>query len=214
VRADIGIALDGDADRLIVVDERGQTVDGDQIMALIGSRMADLGVLRGGGVVATVMSNLGLERFLATRGLDLIRTAVGDRNVLEHMREHGYNVGGEQSGHMILLDHATTGDGTVAALQVLAALIASGKPASEMLHLFDPVPQLLKNVRFAGGKPLEADSVKAVIAEAEAELAGKGRLVIRPSGTEPVIRVMAEGDDAQQVADVVDRICDAVRRAA
>ncbi|WP_226018805.1 phosphoglucosamine mutase [Novosphingobium sp. FKTRR1] len=214
VRADIGIALDGDADRLIVVDERSQTVDGDQIMALIGSRMADLGALRGGGVVATVMSNLGLERFLAGRGLELVRTAVGDRNVLEHMREHGYNVGGEQSGHMILIDHATTGDGTIAALQVLAALVASGKPASETLHLFDPVPQLLKNVRFAGGKPLEAESVKAVIAEAEAELAGKGRLVIRPSGTEPVIRVMAEGDDARQVADVVERICDAVRRAA
>lgn len=214
VRADIGIALDGDADRLIVVDERGQTVDGDQIMALIGSRLADLGALRGGGVVATVMSNLGLERFLAGRGLELVRTAVGDRHVLEHMREHGYNVGGEQSGHMILIDHATTGDGTVAALQVLAALVASGKPASEALHLFDPVPQLLKNVRFAGGKPLEADSVKAVIAEAEAELAGRGRLVIRPSGTEPVIRVMAEGDDARQVGLVVDRICDAVRRAA
>jgi len=214
VRADIGIALDGDADRLIVVDEKGQTVDGDQIMALIGGRMHALGALRGGGVVATVMSNLGLERYLNGLGLELARTAVGDRYVLEKMREGGYNVGGEQSGHMILTDHGTTGDGTVAALQVLAALVASGKPASETLHLFDPVPQLLKNVRFAGGKPLEAESVKAVIAEAEAQLAGRGRLVIRPSGTEPVIRVMAEGDDAREVTQVVDSICDAVRKAA
>lgn len=214
VRADIGLALDGDADRLIVVDEKGQTVDGDQIMALIGARLADTGQLRGGGVVATVMSNLGLERFLGSRGLALIRTAVGDRHVLERMREGGYNVGGEQSGHMILIDHATTGDGTIAALQVLAALVASGKPASEALHLFDPVPQLLRNVRFAGGKPLDDETVQTVIAEAEAELAGKGRLVIRPSGTEPVIRVMAEGDDARQVAEVVERICAAVRKAA
>ena len=214
VRADIGIALDGDADRLIVVDEKGQTVDGDQIMALIGGRMHALGALRGGGVVATVMSNLGLERYLGGLGLELVRASVGDRYVLEKMREGGYNVGGEQSGHMILTDHGTTGDGTVAALQVLAALVASGKPASETLHLFDPVPQLLKNVRFAGGKPLEAASVKAVIAEAEAQLAGRGRLVIRPSGTEPVIRVMAEGDDAREVEQVVDTICDAVRKAA
>ena len=214
VRADIGIALDGDADRLIVVDEKSHTVDGDQIMALIGSRLAEQGQLRGGGVVATVMSNLGLERYLNARGLDLVRTAVGDRHVLERMREGGYNVGGEQSGHMILTDHSTTGDGTIAALQVLAALVASGKPASETLHLFDPVPQLLRNVRFAGGKPLENDTVKAVIAEAETELAGKGRLVIRPSGTEPVIRVMAEGDDAKQVATLVEKICAAVRKVA
>jgi len=214
VRADIGIALDGDADRLIVVDEKGQTVDGDQIMALIGSQMAKRGALTGGGVVATVMSNLGLERFLNAQGLDLVRTAVGDRHVLEKMREGGFNVGGEQSGHMILTDHATTGDGTIAALQVLAALVSSGKPASQTLHLFDPVPQLLKNVRFAGGKPLEADSVKAVIAQAEDRLAGRGRLVIRPSGTEPVIRVMAEADDADEVTEVVDTICDAVRKAA
>ncbi|MEP7223028.1 MAG: phosphoglucosamine mutase [Novosphingobium sp.] len=211
--ADIGIALDGDADRLIVVDEKGQTVDGDQIMALIGCQMAMSGHLRGGGVVATVMSNLGLERYLAAQGLDLVRTSVGDRHVLERMKADGYNVGGEQSGHMILLDHATTGDGTVAALQVLAALVQSGKKASELLHLFDPVPQLLKNVRFSGGKPLEVDSVKAVIAKAEAQLAGRGRLVIRPSGTEPVIRVMAEGDDAAEVEAVVDAICDAVRAA-
>lgn len=212
--AHIGIALDGDADRLIVVDERGKTVDGDQLMALIGSQFAAQGKLRGGGVVATVMSNLGLERFLRGQGLDLVRSKVGDRYVLEAMKAGGYNVGGEQSGHMILLDHATTGDGTVAALQVLAALVRSGKAASELLHLFDPVPQLLKNVRFAGGKPLDDARVQAVIAAAEAQLAGKGRLVIRPSGTEPVIRVMAEGDDAGEVEQVVDAICDAVKDAA
>jgi len=212
--ADIGIALDGDADRLIVIDEKGQTVDGDQIMALIGSQWARQGLLKGGGVVATVMSNLGLERFLAGEGLKLERSKVGDRYVLEAMRAGGYNVGGEQSGHMILLDHATTGDGTIAALQVLAALVQSGKRASELLHLFDAVPQLLKNVRFSGGKPLEDLRVKAVIADVEARLNGKGRLVIRPSGTEPVIRVMAEGDDAGEVEQVVDAICDAVTEAA
>lgn len=212
--ADIGIALDGDADRLIVVDEKGQTVDGDQIMALIGTRLAASGQLRGGGVVATVMSNLGLERFLTGQGLTLERTKVGDRHVLEKMKADGFNVGGEQSGHMILLDHATTGDGTVAALQVLAALVQSGKRASELLHLFDAVPQLLKNVRFAGGRPLDDARVKGVIADADAQLNGKGRLVIRPSGTEPVIRVMAEGDDAGEVEQVVDAICDAVREAA
>ena len=212
--ADIGIALDGDADRLIVVDEKGQTVDGDQIMALIGSQLAARGELRGGGVVATVMSNLGLERFLDGKGLSLVRAKVGDRYVLEAMKAGGYNVGGEQSGHMIMLDHATTGDGTIAALQVLAALVKSGQRASELMHLFDPVPQLLKNVRFAGGKPLDDARVKAVIAEAEAQLSGRGRLVIRPSGTEPVIRVMAEGDDAGEVEQVVDAICDAVKEAA
>ena len=211
--ANIGIALDGDADRLIIVDEKGRIVDGDQIMALIGKSWAASGKLRGGGVVATVMSNLGLERYLTGEGLTLERTSVGDRYVLERMRSGGFNVGGEQSGHMILSDYATTGDGLVAGLQVLAELILQNKPASEVLHLFDTVPQLLKNVRFAGGKPLEADSVKRVIAEAEAELNGRGRLVIRPSGTEPVIRVMAEGDDAGQVERVVDAICDAVKEA-
>lgn len=211
--ADIGIALDGDADRLIVVDEKGRVVDGDQIMALLAVSMSRNGLLLGDGIVATVMSNLGLERFLASQHLELVRAKVGDRYVLEEMRNRGMNVGGEQSGHMILLDHGTTGDGLVAALQVLAELVEQGKPASELLHLFDPVPQLLKNVRFSGGKPLEHDSVKAVIAAAEAELAGSGRLVIRPSGTEPVIRVMAEGDDAVQVEAVVDRICDAVKAA-
>jgi phosphoglucosamine mutase len=160
------------------------------------------------------MSNLGLERYLATQGLELIRTKVGDRYVLEAMRRQGYNVGGEQSGHIILSDYATTGDGLVAALQVLAEIRRTGKPASEVLHRFDPLPQLLKNVRFAGGKPLDADSVRSVIAAAEAELDGAGRLVIRPSGTEPVIRVMAEGDDPQIVEQIVDRICEAVRKAA
>ena len=212
--AHIGLALDGDADRLIVVDERGQTVDGDQLMALIGTQLAARGQLRGGGVVATVMSNLGLERYLQGQGLTLERTKVGDRHVLERMKADGFNLGGEQSGHMILLDHATTGDGTIAALQVLGALVESGKAASELLHLFDPVPQLLKNVRFAGGKPLDDPQVQAVIAQAEAQLLGKGRLVIRPSGTEPVIRVMAEGDDAAEVAQVVDAICAAVHEAA
>ena len=212
--ADIGIALDGDADRLIVVDEQGKKVDGDQIMALIATRMHEKGALKGGGVVATVMSNLGLERHLAGIGLTLERTKVGDRYVLERMKEGGFNVGGEQSGHMILLDHATTGDGTVAALRVLASLVRSGKPASEILHVFDPVPQLLKNVRYEGGKPLEADSVKAAIADAEVKLGDNGRLVIRPSGTEPVIRVMAEGDDSSLVESVVDSVCEAVRSAA
>jgi len=212
-KADIGIALDGDADRLIVVDEKGRAVDGDQIMALIATRMHEKGALSGGGVVATVMSNLGLERYLGTLGLTLERTKVGDRYVLERMKEGAFNVGGEQSGHMILTDHGTTGDGTVAALRVLTSLVRSGKPASKILHLFDPVPQLLKNVRYESGKPLEAESVKAAIAAAEAELEGTGRLVIRPSGTEPVIRVMAEGDDARQVEKVVDSVCDAVRAA-
>ncbi|MDY7097930.1 MAG: phosphoglucosamine mutase [Pseudomonadota bacterium] len=211
--ADIGIALDGDADRLIVVDEKGKKVDGDQIMALIASRMQEKGALTGGGVVATVMSNLGLERYLQSIGLTLERTKVGDRYVLERMKEGGFNVGGEQSGHMILTDHGTTGDGTVAALRVLTSLVRSGKPASEILHLFDPVPQLLKNVRYEGGAPLENDNVKAAIAAAETELEGNGRLVIRASGTEPVIRVMAEGDDPARVESVVDSVCAAVQAA-
>ena len=212
--ADIGIALDGDADRLIVIDEKGKAVDGDQIMGLIATRLHEQGALRGGGVVATVMSNLGLERYLQSMGLTLERTKVGDRYVLERMRAGGFNLGGEQSGHMILTDHATTGDGTMAALSVLASMVRTGKPASELLHVFDPVPQLLKNVRYSGSTPLENAVVKQTISDSENELAGKGRLVIRASGTEPVIRVMAEGDDAAQVEAVVDRICEAVKAAA
>jgi len=212
--AHIGIALDGDADRLIVVDEKGQIVDGDQLMALIGQSWSRNGLLTGDGIVATVMSNLGLERFLNSQNLDLVRAKVGDRYVLEEMKKGGFNVGGEQSGHMILLDHATTGDGTVAALQVMGELVESGKPASELFHLFDPVPQLLKNVRYSGGSPLESKAVKSIVAEAEAELQDTGRLVIRASGTEPLIRVMAEGDNSDQVTAVVDRICEAVEKAA
>ena len=214
-RADIGIALDGDADRLIVVDETGRVVDGDQLMALIATSWQRHKRLRGGGLVATVMSNLGLERFVEGAGLKLERTSVGDRYVLEAMRKKGFNVGGEQSGHIILTDYATTGDGLVAALQVLAELVVSGKRASELLHLFDPLPQLLKNVRFEGAAaPLEAAPVKAAIREGEARLSGTGRLLIRKSGTEPLIRVMAEGEDEKLVAEVVDHICDAVRAAA
>jgi phosphoglucosamine mutase len=210
--ADIGIALDGDADRLIVVDEKGQVVDGDQIMALVTGHAQDLGTLKGGGLVATVMSNLGLERWLTGRGLSLHRAGVGDRYVLEAMKAGGFNIGGEQSGHLILADHSTTGDGLVAALQVLAALVASGKPASEVLHLFDPLPQVLKSVRFTGS-PLDSDRVKAAIADGEARLNGHGRLLIRKSGTEPVIRVMAEGEDKRLVKQVVDEICEAVAAA-
>ena len=211
--AHLGIALDGDADRVIVVDEKGQIVDGDQLMATIALSWAKRGMLEGDGIVATVMSNLGLERFLASNGLDLVRTKVGDRYVLEAMRERGYNVGGEQSGHIILSDYATTGDGLVASLQILAALVEAEQPASELLHLFDPLPQLLKNVRFGGGAPLETDGVKIAIASAEQRLKGSGRLVIRKSGTEPLIRVMAEGEDRGLVEEVVDSICEAVKAA-
>jgi phosphoglucosamine mutase len=212
--AHIGIALDGDADRLIVVDEKGRIIDGDQLMALIGVTWANRGLLKGDGIVATIMSNLGLERFLASRNLQLLRTQVGDRYVLETMRGGGYNVGGEQSGHIILSDYATTGDGLVAALQILSCLVECGKPASELLNLFDPLPQLLKNVRFGGGQPLETAPVKDAIAEGEARLSGTGRLVIRKSGTEPLIRVMAEGEDERLVEEVVDQICEAVKAAA
>jgi phosphoglucosamine mutase len=212
--ADIGIALDGDADRLMVVDEKGHITDGDQLMALIALGLHARGELRGGAVVATVMSNLGLERKLGEAGLKLLRTTVGDRYVLEQMRKSGCNVGGEQSGHIILADHATTGDGLVAGLQVLAALVEAKAPASELLRQFEPLPQLLKNVRFNGrAEPLENDIVRKRIAAAEAELEGRGRLVIRKSGTEPLIRVMAEGDDSALVERLVDDICEAVQAA-
>ncbi len=213
--ADIGLALDGDADRLIVVDEKGRLIDGDQLMALIALGMKGRDELRGDGIVATVMSNLGLERKLGDAGLKLHRTAVGDRYVLEHMRRSGCNVGGEQSGHIILTDHSTTGDGLIAGLQVLAALVEADAPASTLLRQFEPLPQLLKNVRFNGGaEPLETDSVRKRIAAAETELEGRGRLVIRKSGTEPLIRVMAEGDDPALVERLVDDICEAVKAAA
>jgi phosphoglucosamine mutase len=212
-QAHIGIALDGDADRLIVVDEKGMIVDGDQLMAVIALGWARRGLLEGNGIVATIMSNLGLERFLQNNGLDLVRTQVGDRYVLETMRARGFNVGGEQSGHIILSDYSTTGDGLVAALQILAGLVEEGRPASELLHQFDPLPQRLKNVRFGGGAPLETDSVRSAIATAERRLDGTGRLVIRKSGTEPLIRVMAEGEDEALVEQVVDSICEAVKAA-
>jgi phosphoglucosamine mutase len=213
--ADIGLALDGDADRLIVADETGRLVDGDQLMALIALGLQARGELKGNAVVATVMSNLGLERKLDEAGLKLLRTKVGDRYVLEEMRKTGCNIGGEQSGHIILADHATTGDGLVAGLQVLAALVQAGAPASRLLRQFEPLPQLLKNVRFNGGaEPLESDGVRKRIAAAEAELEGHGRLVIRKSGTEPLIRVMAEGDDPELVERLVDDICEAVQAAA
>src|SRR5689334_2375535 len=212
--AHIGLALDGDADRLIVVDEKGELVDGDQLMALIALGLHKRGELRGGALVATVMSNLGLERKLGESGLSMIRTKVGDRDVLEEMRARDCNVGGEQSGHIILRDHATTGDGLVAGLQVLAALVEAKRPASEILRQFEPLPQLLKNVRFSSGEPLEAKAVQDRIAAAEAELEGRGRLVIRKSGTEPLIRVMAEGEDKATVERLVDDICAAVQSAA
>ena len=213
-RADIGIALDGDADRLVICDERGQIVDGDQIMALIAADWARREKLRGGGVVATVYSNLGLERFLAALGLRLERTAVGDRAVMVRMRAGDYNLGGEQSGHIILSDFSTTGDGLLAALQVLAVLKESDRPMSALARQFEPVPQTLENVRFAGGKPLENDEVKAVMADAELRLNGSGRLVVRASGTEPLIRIMAEGDDAALVNQLVREIAGAVKKAA
>ena len=206
VRADIGIALDGDADRVLIVDETGTVVDGDQLMAVIADSWAADGMLRGGGVVATVMSNLGLERYLKGRGLDLHRTKVGDRYVVEQMRKGDFNVGGEQSGHIVLSDFGTTGDGLVAALQILACVKRQGKTVSEVCHRFDPVPQILKNVRISTGSPLEDVTVRQAIADAESELAKSGRLLIRPSGTEPLIRVMAEGDDRAQVERIVDEL--------
>ncbi|KGJ12240.1 phosphoglucosamine mutase [Paracoccus versutus] len=212
--ADMGISLDGDADRVMIVDEKGQVADGDQIMALLADRWAAQGRLRGGALVATVMSNLGLERFLQTRGLRLERTAVGDRYVVERMRGAGFNLGGEQSGHIVMTDYATTGDGLIASLQFLAALADSGRRASELVAQFEPVPQLLKNVRYAqGADPLSQDSVQAEIARAEARLNGCGRVLIRKSGTEPLIRVMAEAEDETVLREVVENIVAAVERA-
>ena len=208
--ADLGLALDGDADRLIIADEKGAIVDGDQVLALIARSWGAAGRLTGGGVVATVMSNLGLERYLHACGMQLHRTKVGDRYVVERMRAGGFNVGGEQSGHMILSDYATTGDGLLAALQVLAVLVEEGRPASETCQVFQPLPQILKNVRFGGGAPLEDVEVKRAIAEAERELATSGRLLIRKSGTEPLIRVMAEGEDPDMVERLVDELCDVI----
>jgi phosphoglucosamine mutase len=213
-RADIGIALDGDADRLAICDEKGRVVDGDQIMALIADNWARRNRLAGGGVVATVMSNLGLERFLGERNLKLERTAVGDRSVMMRMREGGYNLGGEASGHIILSDFSTTGDGLLAALQVLAVLKAGDRPMSALARQFEPAPQKLENVRFTSGKPLEAEAVKAAIADAEQKLGAAGRVLVRASGTEPLIRVMAEGDDETLVSQVVSEIVGAVRKAA
>ena len=213
-RADIGIALDGDADRLVICDEKGSIVDGDQIMAIIAKAFAEQERLTGPGVVATVMSNLGLERFLKKLDLKLERTQVGDRYVMERMREGGFNLGGEQSGHVILSDFSTTGDGMIAALQVLAVMVKSGKPMSTLARQFEPVPQKLENVRFTGGKPLEHADVKQAIADAEASLNGSGRLVIRASGTEPLIRIMAEGDDEALVGKLVKDLAGAVKKAA
>ena len=213
-RADIGIALDGDADRLVICDEKGRVVEGDQIMALIADNWARRNRLAGGGVVATVMSNLGLERFLGERNLRLERTAVGDRSVMMRMREGGYNLGGEASGHIILSDFSTTGDGLLAALQVLAVLKAGDRPMSALARQFEPAPQKLENVRFTSGKPLESEAVKAAIADAEQKLGAGGRVLVRASGTEPLIRVMAEGDDETLVSQVVSEIAGAVRKAA
>src|SRR5579884_84178 len=210
MRADIGIALDGDADRVMIVDERGHVVDGDQLLAVIAESWKDDGRLQNKGIVSTVMSNLGLERHLTSIGLSLARTPVGDRYVLERMRAEGFNVGGEQSGHIIMSDYTTTGDGFVAALQVLSVIKKQGKPLSQVCHRFDALPQVLKNVRYKSGKPLEHANVRSAIQSAEQRLNGHGRLLVRPSGTEPVIRVMGEGDDKAMIEEIVDGIVDAL----
>ena len=214
MRADIGIALDGDADRLIIIDERGHVVDGDQLLAVIAESWKEDGRLAKPGIVSTVMSNLGLERFLKTHDIELVRTAVGDRYVLEQMLAKGYNLGGEPSGHIIMSDYATTGDGFVSALQVLAGVQKHQRPVSEVCHRFDPLPQILKNVRYRAGKPLDSAGVKSAISAAETRLNGHGRLLVRSSGTEPVIRVMGEGDDREMVEEVVDNIVTALGNAA
>lgn len=212
--ADVGIALDGDADRLILADEKGHLVDGDQLMAAISDNWAESGNLRGGGVVATVMSNIGLERHLASKGLELVRTQVGDRYVVEHMRKNGFNVGGEQSGHIIMSDFGTTGDGLVAALQVLALVVAENRPVSEVCRRFEAVPQMLKNVRYSGPSPLDLELIDVAIQAQRARLGSNGRLLIRPSGTEPLIRVMAEGDDQELVHSVVNELIITIDRLA
>jgi phosphoglucosamine mutase len=214
MRADIGIALDGDADRVMIIDERGHIVDGDQLLAVIAASWKEDGRLSKPGVVGTVMSNLGFERHLKGLGLGLVRTPVGDRYVLEHMRAHGYNLGGEPSGHIIMSDYTTTGDGFIAALQVLAMVKRSGKPVSEVCHRFEALPQVLKNVRYKNGKPMESAAVRSAIASAEKKLGVGGRLIVRPSGTEPVIRVMAEGDDKVLVEAAVDDVVDALTEVA
>jgi phosphoglucosamine mutase len=214
LRADIGIALDGDADRMVIADEKGHIVDGDQIMAVIAESWHRRGKLAGGGVVATVMSNLGLERYFKGLGLAMVRTPVGDRYVVEHMRKHGYNVGGEQSGHIVLSDFTTTGDGLVTALQVLSVVVGTGRSVSEVCKRFDAVPQILENVRYANGSPLDQEVVKKAIDVGKARLGERGRLLVRPSGTEPLIRVMGEGDDERLLQQVVGEIVEAVRKAA
>ncbi|MEO8667632.1 MAG: phosphoglucosamine mutase [Bauldia sp.] len=210
MRADIGIALDGDADRVVVTDEKGHLVDGDQLMAVIGASWLEEGRLSKPGVAVTVMSNLGLERYLASLGLTVVRTAVGDRYVAEAMRVNGFNLGGEQSGHIILSDFATTGDGLVAALQLLAVVKKLGRPVSEICHRFDPLPQILKSVRTGPGRPLDSGRVKHIIADANGRLGHTGRLVVRASGTEPVIRVMAEGDNRDLIEGIVDELVAAI----
>jgi phosphoglucosamine mutase len=213
-KASLGIALDGDADRLIMCDEKGQIIDGDQLLALIGSGWHSGGLLSKPGIVATVMSNLGLERHLAGQHLSLIRTRVGDRHVAKRMRSDGYNVGGEQSGHLLMTDFSPTGDGTIAALQVLAEIIRSGRPASEVLRVFEPVPQLLKNVRYSGPSPMDDPKVLAAIEDARSDMGNSGRILVRASGTEPVIRVMAEGDDPAKVENITDKLADFIKSVA
>lgn len=212
--ADLGIALDGDADRLILVNERGDRVDGDQIMAAMALWFKEQETLKGGGLVTTVMSNLGLERLMTSNGLTLARTPVGDRYVMEHMRANGFNLGGEQSGHIIVGDYAQTGDGLLSALQILSIMNHKKKPASEILSQFEPLPQTLKNVRFEGTNPIDTESVKKAIQEAQSRFNGGGRVLVRPSGTEPLIRVMAEGDDSDLVEHVVNDLCDVIEKAA
>jgi len=213
-KADIGIALDGDADRLIMVNEHGDKIDGDQIMGALAVYMKEQGTLQGGGLVATVMSNLGLERLMKTHDLTLERTAVGDRHVVEHMRNHGFNLGGEQSGHIVLSDFATTGDGLLAALQVLNIIRDKNKPASEALDMFMPVPQLLKNIRYSGENPITKDHITREIEAAHERFDGAGRVLVRASGTEPLIRVMAEGDDSALVEKIVDDLCAVIKKEA